>query len=78
MENMTHQPYAYNAQPTLLLRRGYTSHEHLPEFGLINMNARLYDSVIGRFLSLDPYVQAPDFTQNYNRYSYCFNNPLFL
>jgi RHS repeat-associated protein len=45
-------------------------------FGLINMNARLYDPVLGRFLSSDPYVQAPEFSQNFNRYSYCLNNPL--
>ena len=62
--------------PTQMLQRGYTGHEHLPEFGLINMNARLYDPVIGRFLSPDPYVQAPEFSQSYNRYSYCLNNPL--
>ncbi|MGB4415919.1 MAG: RHS repeat-associated core domain-containing protein [Paludibacter sp.] len=31
---------------------------------------------MGRFLSPDPYVQSPDFTQNFNRYSYCLNNPL--
>ena len=40
------------------------------------MNARLYDPLLGRFLSPDPYVQAPDFTQSFNRYSYCINNPL--
>ncbi len=40
------------------------------------MNARLYDPLLGRFLSPDPYVQAPDFTQNFNRYSYALNNPL--
>lgn len=56
--------------------RGYTGHEHLPMFGLINMNARLYDPVVGRFLSPDPYVQAPDLSQNFNRYSYVLNNPL--
>ncbi len=32
--------------------------------------------VLGRFLSPDSYVQAPDFTQSFNRYSYCLNNPL--
>ena len=69
-------PFAHNAQPTLTLRRGYTGHEHLPEFGLINMNARLYDPVIGRMLTPDPFVQAPNFSQSYNRYSYCLNNPL--
>ncbi len=56
--------------------RGYTFHEHLPQFALINMNGRVYDPVLGRFLSPDPYVQAPTNTQNYNRYSYCINNPL--
>jgi len=42
----------------------------------VNMNARLYDPALGRFLSPDPYVQMPDFTQNFNRYSYALNNPL--
>jgi hypothetical protein len=39
-------------------------------------NGRVYDPVIGHFLSPDPVIQAPDFTQNYNSYSYCLNNPL--
>ena len=56
--------------------RGYCGHEHLAEFGLINMNARLYDPVTSRFLAPDPYVQAPDNSQSFNRYSYCLNNPL--
>lgn len=63
-------------QPELLLGRGYTGHEHLPWFGLINMNARQYDPAVGRFLSPDPIILAPDDTQNFNRYSYCLNNPL--
>jgi RHS repeat-associated protein len=61
---------------TFAFHRGFTGHEHLPEFDLINMNGRLYDPTIGRFLSCDPYVQMPDFSQNFNRYSYCLNNPL--
>ena len=32
--------------------------------------------LVGRFLSPDNYVQLPDFTQNFNRYSYALNNPL--
>jgi RHS repeat-associated protein len=56
--------------------RGYTGHEHLKEFALIDMNGRVYDLVLGRFLSPDPFVQLPEFSQNYNRYSYCLNNPL--
>jgi hypothetical protein len=26
-----------------ILNRGYTMHEHLPEFNLINMNGRVYE-----------------------------------
>ena len=68
--------YAPGTEPELFLGRGYTGHEHLTWFGLINMNARLYDPLLGRFLSPDPYVQATDFTQSFNRYSYTLNNPL--
>jgi len=60
----------------LNLHRGYTGHEMLNEFGIINMNGRLYDPVLGRFFSPDNYVQMPDNSQNFNRYSYCLNNPL--
>jgi hypothetical protein len=40
------------------------------------MNGRLYDPVVGRFLSADNYVQMPGFSQSFNRYSYALNNPL--
>ncbi|GHT78965.1 hypothetical protein AGMMS50262_22180 [Bacteroidia bacterium] len=61
---------------TPITNRGYLAQEHLDDFGLINLNARLYDPALGRFLSPDPYVQMPGFTQNYNRYAYGLNNPL--
>ena len=57
-------------------RRGFTGHEHYDRFGIINMNARLYDPVLGRFFSPDPQVQSPFSTQGFNRYSYCGNNPV--
>ena len=65
-----------DSRTTWLFDRGFTGHEHLDKFGLINMNGRLYDPKLGRFLSPDPYLQEPDNTQNFNRYSYCWNNPL--
>jgi RHS repeat-associated protein len=65
----------YNVTSTLF-DRGYTGHEHLDQFGLINMNGRVYDPFLARFLSPDPFVQAPGYSQNYNRYSYAWNNPL--
>ncbi len=61
---------------TIGLHRGYCGHEMLNEFCLINMNGRIYDPVLGSFLSPDNYVQMPDNSQNFNRYSYCLNNPL--
>jgi len=68
--------YDLTSQPELFAGRGFTSHEHLPWFNLVNMNGRLYDPAVGRFISPDPYVQMPDQTQNLNRYTYCLNNPL--
>ena len=58
--------------------RGFTGHEHIDMFEMINMDGRMYDPVVGRFLSPDPYVQMPDYTQSLNRYAYCVNNPLSL
>lgn len=59
-----------------VLDRGYTGHEHLQSVGLINMNARLYDPLLHRFLQADNYIQDPTNTQNYNQYGYVLNNPL--
>jgi len=53
-----------------------THYEHWPEFGLIDMNGRFYDPQFAHFLSPDPYVQDATNPQNFNRYSYCLNNPL--
>lgn len=62
--------------PTSYLYRGFTGHEHLTNFNLINLNGRMYDPVVGRVLSPDNFVQRPYSTQSYNRYSYVMNNPL--
>ena len=60
----------------LFAGRGYTGHEHLQTFSLINMNGRVYDPVLARFLSPDPFVQFPGIADGWNRYSYVMNNPL--
>lgn len=54
-------------------QRGFTNHEHMDELTLVNMNGRVYDPMTGRFLSADPFIQAPYNSQSYNRYSYLFN-----
>ena len=67
--------------------RGYIGHEHLNEFGLINMNGRplspsgesngrLYDSPLGRLLSSDACMQTPDNSRSLGRN--CLDNPLGL
>lgn len=59
----------------LFLDRGYTGHEHLLGVGLINMNGRIYDPKLHRFLQPDNNVQDPTNPQNFNRFGYCMNNP---
>jgi RHS repeat-associated protein len=59
-----------------LTKRGFTDHEHLDEMQLIHMNGRMYDYNNARFLSVDPFIQAPTSTQSLNPYTYIFNNPL--
>jgi RHS repeat-associated protein len=70
--------WTYNNLPSsYTFERGYSMHEHMDWFGgLINMNGRVYDSKLGRFLNSDKFVQDAGNTQNYNSYSYCLNNPL--
>jgi len=64
-----------DSRTSWLTNRGYTGHEHLDAFGIINMNGRVYDPATGMFMSPDPYVQTPNNWLNYNRYSYCMGNP---
>ena len=58
-----------------ITNRGYTGHEHLDAFSIINMNGRVYDPLTAMFFSPDPFIQSPDDWLNYNRYSYVMNNP---
>ncbi len=58
-----------------IIDRGYTMHEHLDQFGIINMNGRVYDPLTAMFFSPDPFVQAPGNWLNFNRYSYAYGNP---
>jgi RHS repeat-associated protein len=56
--------------------RGFTGHEMMDGLGLVHMNGRIYDPLVGRMLSADPIVQYPGDLQSYNRYGYVRNNPL--
>ncbi|MDO6709001.1 RHS repeat domain-containing protein [Photobacterium sp. 1_MG-2023] len=63
-------------QQALMTNRGYTGHEQVDEVDLIHMNGRMYDATLGRFVSADTFIQAPNNSQSFNRYSYVLNNPM--
>ena len=55
---------------------GFTGHEHLELFSIINMNGRIYDPVLGLFFTPDPVLQFPNLPIGLNPYTYCLNSPL--
>ena len=54
----------------------YTDQELDSENGLYNYDARLYDPIIAKFLSIDPKIKDIYDPQSINPYAYCRNNPL--
>jgi RHS repeat-associated protein len=56
--------------------RGFTGHEQLDLVGMVHMNGRVYDPLLGRFTSADPMTENPFSTQGWNRYSYVGNSPV--
>jgi RHS repeat-associated protein len=55
---------------------GYTGHEDDDDLGLVNMKGRILDPRLARFLTTDPIVARPGFSQSWNPYSYVLNSPL--
>ena len=55
---------------------GFTGQEELSVTGLVHLNGRVYDSLIGRMMSADPTVPDALNPQAWNRYSYVGNDPL--
>jgi len=49
--------------------RGFTGQEELADVGLVHLNGRVYDPLIGRMMSADPFVPDPTNGQAWNRYS---------
>ena len=46
--------------------------------GLVHLNGRVYDPLVGRMMSADPFVPDPLNGQAWNRYAYVINNPLSI
>ena len=55
---------------------GFTGHVNDPETNLVYMQARYYDSVLGRLLSVDPVGPSASNIFSFNRYAYASNNPV--
>jgi RHS repeat-associated protein len=55
---------------------GFTDQAHDDDLALINLQGRLYDPALGRFLSPDPIVAHPALGESWNAYSYVRNSPL--
>ena len=56
--------------------RGFTMQEHRASLGMINVNGRFYDPMLGRFMGADSILQDPSNLQSHNRHAYTMNNPL--
>jgi RHS repeat-associated protein len=54
---------------------GFTGHVYDADTGLTYMQARLYDPLVGRFLSTDPIAFNASSPFTFNRYAYANNNP---
>ncbi|WP_242103083.1 RHS repeat-associated core domain-containing protein [Lysobacter sp. M2-1] len=54
---------------------GYTGHVEDAATGLVQMQQRYYDPLLGRFLSVDPVTADGNTGDNFNRYKYAANNP---
>lgn len=73
--NMASNIYAKGGKANNPFYRGFLGQEHLLDYGLINLNARLYDPFIGRFLTPDPIYDASRSILDFNPYMYGKNCP---
>jgi RHS repeat-associated protein len=55
-------------------RYGYTGQEMLDGTGLVHLNGRVYDPLLGKFQAADPYVDRWSETQGHNRFTYALNS----
>jgi RHS repeat-associated protein len=56
--------------------RGFTGHENIASVGLIHMNGRVYDPMIGQFTGPDRFIQNAGQLVGLNRYAYIGNSPV--
>jgi RHS repeat-associated protein len=76
VSSTTYEPYGNTAAGTVPTTVGYTGHVNDPELGLTYMQARYYDPIAARFLSVDPVVTDTSSGGGFSRYTYVGNDPL--
>ncbi|WP_225854955.1 polymorphic toxin-type HINT domain-containing protein [Micromonospora noduli] len=64
------------ASPTWPNNKGFVGGDNDPT-NLVNIGARQYDQVLGRFISVDPIMDVAD-PQQWNPYTYAINSPVTL
>ena len=74
VERRVYEPYGLPRTP-IPDGPGFTGHDMDGESGLVYMQQRYYDPMVGRFLSVDPVGTNPATGANFNRYWYANNNP---
>jgi RHS repeat-associated protein len=72
----TYAPQGTSAPGAVPRGPGYTGHVNDPETNLVYMQARYYDPVVGRFLSVDPILVNGANLFAFGRYIYADNNPV--
>jgi RHS repeat-associated protein len=72
----TPPPTPISDNPSSRVRLGFTGQEEDDDLALVNMNGRIYDPVLARFLTPDPLVSMRSPSQSWNRYAYAENSPL--
>jgi RHS repeat-associated protein len=77
-EHTAYMPFGHQRSHfgTSITNYKYTDQELDSSTGFYNYDARLYDPVIGRFISADSVIQNWYNPQALNRYAYVLNNPL--
>jgi RHS repeat-associated protein len=71
-----YRPYGTQVLGSPATGPGYTGHVADPDSGLVYMQARYYDPVVGRFLAADPITPSGGDLYGFGRYIYVNNNPV--
>ena len=74
-ERREYEPYGAQLTPMLQDGPGYTGHLQDAATGLVYMQQRYYDPMIGVFLSVDPVTAYSSPVTQFHRYRYANNNP---